>query len=216
MPESKYDGQNRANVVESTLELLGAVEAGEPTSQRGLAKQLGVALGLTNAMIKRCTRMGLLKIKEAPARRFAYYLTPKGFSEKSRLVAEYLSTSLNFFRQAREEYDEVMLFCENRTWDCVALYGASDLAEIAILAAGATTVKLCVVIDPTSNVETICGVPVVRSYEQACELFAIQSVVITDVSNPQVTYDILRKKIDHRCILTPPLLRVSRSGAEIT
>src|SRR3546814_4310673 len=59
-----------------------------------------------SALLKRCAAKGLVKIQNAPARRYAYYLTPKGFAEKSRLVAEYLETSLHFFRGARSQYEE--------------------------------------------------------------------------------------------------------------
>src|SRR5215468_444390 len=84
------------------LGLLNSVDDGAQ-SQRRIAEELGIALGLVNAYLKRCVKKGLVKVSEAPARRYAYYLTPKGFSEKSRLTVEYLSASFSFFRQARAE-----------------------------------------------------------------------------------------------------------------
>ena len=66
------------------LGLLESVERGEVQSQRRLASELGIALGLVNAYLKRCIRKGLVKMRDAPARRYAYYLTPRGFAEKSR------------------------------------------------------------------------------------------------------------------------------------
>ena len=83
-----------------TLGLLEAVESGRAHTQRGLAADLGIALGLVNIYLKRCVKKGLVKVSQAPARRFAYYLTPNGFAEKSRLTGEYLSWSLTFFRMA--------------------------------------------------------------------------------------------------------------------
>ena len=35
-------------------------------------------------------------------------MTPKGFSEKARLTGEYLRSSLNFYREARTECNEIM------------------------------------------------------------------------------------------------------------
>ena len=69
------------------LEVLDAVHQRSDLSQRHLARQMGVALGLANSYLKRCMRKGLIKISAAPANRYLYYLTPKGFSEKSRLTA---------------------------------------------------------------------------------------------------------------------------------
>src|SRR5712692_11487342 len=85
------------------LGLLSSVENDGEPSQRRIALELGIALGLVNAYLKRCVKKGLVKVGEAPARRYAYYLTPQGFAEKSRLTVEYLSYSFGFFRQAKAD-----------------------------------------------------------------------------------------------------------------
>ena len=63
-----------------TLELLDAIERRSDVSQRHLARQMGVALGLANSYLRRCAKKGLVKVREAPANRYFYYLTPKGFA----------------------------------------------------------------------------------------------------------------------------------------
>src|SRR6202046_5507378 len=88
------------------LDLLNSVERDGGQSQRRLASELGIALGLVNAYLRRCVKKGLVKVTEAPARRYAYYLTPHGFAEKSRLTVEYLGISFSFFRQARADCAE--------------------------------------------------------------------------------------------------------------
>ena len=47
-------------------------------SQRSLARELGIALGLTNAYLRRCIHRGWIKASQAPANRYAYYVTPRG------------------------------------------------------------------------------------------------------------------------------------------
>ena len=113
-----------------TLGLLDAVHQNSEVSQRRLSSELGIALGLTNAYLRRCVRKGWVKMKAAPANRYAYYLTPKGFAEKSRLTAGYLSRSLSFYREARNECDALLEECGKRDWTRIALYGAGDLAEM--------------------------------------------------------------------------------------
>ena len=66
---------------EITLGVLNAVDENSGVTQRGVAKEVGIALGLTNTYLKRCVKKGLIKVQQAPANRYAYYLTPKGFSE---------------------------------------------------------------------------------------------------------------------------------------
>ena len=80
-------------------DILVRVGESEHVNQRTLAKELGIALGMTNAYVRRCVRKGLIKISEIPPNRYAYYLTPQGFTEKTRLTAEFLSDSLTFFRR---------------------------------------------------------------------------------------------------------------------
>ena len=108
-----------------TLELLDAIERSGDVSQRHLASEMGVALGLTNSYLKRCAKKGLVKIREAPANRYFYYLTPKGFAEKSRLTAQFLSDSLTFYRQAAESLNDLFEHCQGRGWTPWAYHGSS-------------------------------------------------------------------------------------------
>src|SRR4030088_2421452 len=85
------------------LGLINSVEADGDRSQRHIAAELGIPLGLVNAYLKRCVKKGLVKGGQAPARRDSYYLTPQGFAEKSRLTVNYLAASFAFFRQAKAD-----------------------------------------------------------------------------------------------------------------
>src|SRR3546814_3103683 len=84
-----------------------AIERGEVVTQVALKQRIGVSVGLINALLKRSVHKGYVKVRKVPYRRYAYYLTPQGFGEKSRLVAKYLETSLSFFREARSQYAEL-------------------------------------------------------------------------------------------------------------
>src|SRR5215469_1044887 len=125
-----------------TVKLLDDVSKRSNPNQRALARQIGVSVGLVNALLHRAVRKGLIKIKEAPARRYGYYLTPKGFAEKSRLVAEYLDYSLNFFRLARQDYSDVFAHCEATGRKRIVFSGADELAEIASLSVHGTGIEL--------------------------------------------------------------------------
>src|ERR1700761_4740768 len=103
------------------LGLRESVERDGAQSQRKLASDLGIALGLVNAYLKRCVKKGLLKISQAPPRRSAYYPTTHGFAEKSRLTVEYLSSSFSFFRHARDDCAAVLKLAQTRGWTRIAL-----------------------------------------------------------------------------------------------
>jgi len=193
----------------TTLELLSSVEDDQHLSQRKLALRLGVAVGLANRYLKRCAHKGLIKMTKAPARRYAYYLTPKGFSEKSRLTAEYLSHSFEFFRTAQSECQRTLRAAEARGWRRVVLFGAGELAEIATLAAREIDVELIAILAPGRNEQEIAGLPVVTSLE---DIPAADAVLITDIQNPQAAFDALKARFASERLLTPPLLHVTREA----
>ncbi len=77
---------SRASDVAQTRVILGQleyVERGGDQSQRRLASDFGVALGLANAYLRRCVKRGVVKASQVPARRYAYYLTPRGTDMRS-------------------------------------------------------------------------------------------------------------------------------------
>src|SRR5205085_5937856 len=145
------------------LDLLSSVENDGERSQRRIAAELGIALGLVNAYLKRCVKKGLVKVHDAPARRYAYYLTPQGFAEKSRLTVEYLSSSFSFFRQAKADCTQAFILAKERNLRTLVLAGKSDLAEIAILSAVDTGVSIVAIVDPRADETRFAGKPVVRS-----------------------------------------------------
>src|SRR5580700_2325959 len=145
------------------LGLLESVGRDGGQTQRRLASELGIALGLVNAYLKCCIKKGLVKVSEAPARRYAYYLTPQGFAEKSRLTVEYLSASFSFFRRAREDCSSALQAARAHGWNRVALFGVSDLAEIATICALEQAITIVAVVDGKSAHDRFVGTPVVPS-----------------------------------------------------
>lgn len=177
------------------LGVLTSIERDSAITQRKLAGDLGIALGLANAYLRRCVRKGLVKMSQVPLNRYAYYLTPQGFAEKSRLTAEYLSVSLNFFRRARGDCALLLRQCTARDWRRVALYGAGELAEIAILSAGETGIEIVCVIDPGRDGRACAGVPVVADFaeaERAAGGGGLDGIILTDTTAPQRQFDELR------------------------
>lgn len=194
-----------------TLGLLDAVEGGEH-SQRSLASTLGIALGLTNAYLKRCVRFGLIKVQQVPAKRYAYFLTPQGFAEKSRLTAQYLARSFRFYRQAREEVGEILARAVASGQKRILLAGPGELAEIALICALEHDVQIVGVLDPGSNLPKFMNVPRYQSLDG----IAYDAVLITDLKKSQQVHDALAGAVDPARMLAPQLLKIGprRNGGE--
>jgi DNA-binding MarR family transcriptional regulator len=71
-----------------THRILTEIEADNRLSQRSLSRDLGIALGLTNLIIRRLVRKGWVRIIRIKPNRVRYLLTPAGIAElSSRLVS---------------------------------------------------------------------------------------------------------------------------------
>ena len=188
------------------LGLLDAVEQNRAQSQRLLASELGIALGLVNAYLKRCIKKGLVKVRTAPARRYAYYLTPQGFAEKSRLTVDYLSYSFGFFRQAKTDCSALFQAAAAGGVEKVLLVGQSDLAEIAALCAMERGVKITGVVQKNAAKPEFIGLPVFENYDSVSRSF--DAVLIADMIKPRETCEAAVARFGIERVLVPDLLRV--------
>ena len=94
---NRPDNQDHFNV-------LRKIKEKPESSQRMLAEELGFSLGKLNYCLKALKAKGLIKIsnfrKNPNKLNYAYILTPKGISQKTKLT-------LNFMEQKMKEYDEL-------------------------------------------------------------------------------------------------------------
>lgn len=194
-----------------TLEILDVIERRQNVSQRHLARHLGVALGLANSYLKRCVRKGFVKVREAPANRYAYYLTPKGFAEKSRLTVRYLSYSFAFYREAGTACRDVFEQCRARGWSRVIACGVSDLAEIATLRALECGISVAGFYDPNATADWFLEKPVWRRWESGG---IADAWVLTDLRAPQVLAKELMERVGAERLLVPAVLRLNHTPQE--
>ncbi len=202
-------GNSDTNSRESTritLGLLEAVENGRAKTQRGLAADLGIALGLVNVYLKRCVKKGLVKVSQAPARRFAYYLTPNGFAEKSRLTAEFLSWSLTFFRQAKDACGRALDDAAAQGWRRIALAGAGDLADIARICANDRNIEIVAIVDPAAAVVGAGGVATFQTFDAI--KVQIDGIVITDLAGSLELRQAAERAVGPSRVLTPSIVPV--------
>ena len=173
------------------VHLLSEIERNPSFTQRGLAGELGIALGLMNQYLKSCITKGWVRASQISPRRITYFLTQEGFKEKSHMVTAYLARSLTFFRDARVQCEEALNDCYKNGWTNVALVGDGDLADIAKLVAHGLNVQ-------------------VNAVSADVDFNEYDAVLLTDVINPQGTYDAIKRKVAYERLLTLNLLHISR------
>jgi DNA-binding MarR family transcriptional regulator len=200
---SKADDRDDARIILGLLEYVGR---GGEQSQRRLASELGVALGLANAYLRRCVNKGLVKVRHVPARRYAYYLTPRGFAEKSRLTFEFMSHSFSLFRQAKADCMAALECARRRGYGRIALIGASDLAEIAFICALDGGFAIAAVVDAGLKAERFAGAPVVRDIDALAP--PPDAVLVTDMQTASATMREAVARFGAERVLVPALLGV--------
>ena len=87
------------------LNVLRKIQMKPNTSQRELAKDLGVSLGKLNYCIKELQKKGLIKLENFQNQTnkisyLKYLITPKGIAERTKLT-------INFMKRKMREYDEL-------------------------------------------------------------------------------------------------------------
>src|SRR4051794_22490130 len=115
--------------------ILLAIEADQQVSQRRLSSRLGIALGLTNLLLRRVIAKGWVKVVHVQRNRVGYLVTPAGLAAKARLTREYLDGTLKFYAEARERvrerFEELSadLARENQP-KRIVFFGGGEIAEI--------------------------------------------------------------------------------------
>ncbi len=91
---------------EEKFEILRKISKKPRSSQRELAKELGISLGKLNYCLKELREKGLVKIenfKKNPNKiNYLYVLTPHGISSKTKMT-------INFMKRKLREYDELRI-----------------------------------------------------------------------------------------------------------
>jgi DNA-binding MarR family transcriptional regulator len=190
------------------LGILSAVELDPKLTQRSIASELGIALGLVNGYVKRCVKKGLIKVGQAPARRYAYYLTPKGFSEKSRLTASYLAYSFAFFRRARVQCAEVFNYAAENGQRRLALVGTGDLSDVARLVASEHSVTIVATLPGLTSASAL--------RKRLAELENVQGLVVVCLESPRAVHAACVAELGPGRVYAPDLLRIASTGKRVT
>ena len=171
----------------TSLLILDELSRNGEVTQRDLSKRLGMALGLINSYIKNLASKGHITIANIPPKRYTYYLTPKGFIEKSRLAFQHLHNFNNLYRIARQDFQ--MLFHGLNRYNVKKLVfcGADEVAEIAYITLQEFELELVSVVD-TEKKSTMFFSHTIRPLEELKNI-GFDRVLITSYSRGEELYN---------------------------
>ena len=177
--------QVRAMDVEAhrDLRLLEAVHEDSRVTQRGMAKKLGIALGLANIYLKRMIHKGYIKCVNVQPNRIWYLITPRGIAEKARLTYEFMDYSLHLYGEVRQHLREAMQDCaaEGKR---VAIYGSGEAAELAYLSLKESGMEPVAIFDQNGERDFL-GMPVRPLAEHTSVEYDLMIVATLDRSGQQ-------------------------------
>jgi len=144
------------------LRILEEVEKTPNLSQRALAKNLNVALGVANACIHTLVRKGMIKTSGDNNRSITYHLTKKGILRKSMLAMEWTKNTIGFYREARQQVALKLTNLSDKGVKTVVLYGVNELTEIAAIVASEANIEILGIInnDDLNSKDNLLGVPI--------------------------------------------------------
>ena len=142
------------------LQILEEMESKGDFTQRELAQKLNIALGLSNAYIRRIIEKGYVMVSKMPRKRVFYNLTPKGIAEKSRLTLLYMKDSLNYYRMLRQAIETTLQGLLSHGLRRLVILGTGEIAEIAYILIRQTSLELVAVVEIQRKTTTFLGLEV--------------------------------------------------------
>lgn len=133
--------------------VLEAIASGRPITQRSLASDLGVALGLANLLIRRLVAKGHVKIAGLGTRHVRYLMTAAGWDALTHATRKSLENTVHLYTQTREQIRGSLSAISERCdadpagQKRIVFYGAGDVAEIAYVSLQRTDLTLVGVVD---------------------------------------------------------------------
>jgi predicted transcriptional regulator len=153
------DGRALEGASFKELRLLEEVDAASATSQRTLAGNVGIALGVVNVLIKSMVTKGYIRATRMGWKRWAYVLTPAGVTRKLQLSANYVDRFLDHYRRVLALVRETLDGAHVNPDSTVAIYGTTELGELMFLVLKEYGVKRVVFLDESGPGEFL-GIPV--------------------------------------------------------
>jgi DNA-binding MarR family transcriptional regulator len=196
------------------LRVLEAVEADPTVSQRELARELGVAVGVVNACVHALVRKGLLKVQGDSNRSISYHLTKPGVLHKSALALQWTRNTIDFYRQARAQVASTLAGLAEQGHRRAVVFGAAELAEITALVAPASGIEIVALVtsghDPLGP--AVAGIPVVGLREASTRLAADPGGATIDLV--LLTEDAGISDLEQLTVLAPHAERFSLIGED--
>ena len=147
------------------LKILERLESNGHLTQRDLSKEVGIALGLVNHLLKKMVKKGWIKIKNIDAKKIRYLITPEGAREKSSLLYKRVEGTIHFYLEAKRVIKDKVIHLKNEGIEDVSIYGINHISEVLFIVLKELGLELAHVVDDNKEGEVWFGYTVVKMDE---------------------------------------------------
>jgi len=184
----------------SELDTLLEIKKNPSTTQRSLACNLNISLGLTNSILQNLIHRGLIKAQKMTGRKILYLITPEGMANVSRLMYTRFQETLHYYHYTKDLLTAYLIKLYQQGEETVNIYGTNQLAEITYYAGISTPLKLNAIItdDPSKekflSQQTISIANFLSQYSNHNNLSS-KKIIILSTNNPEkLTKEISKHK----------------------
>lgn len=129
------------------LEILNKLESNDNLTQRELSREVGIALGLVNHLLKKMAGKGWIKIKNVNTKKIKYLITPKGAKEKTSLLCKRVESTIHFYLEAKRVIKDKIVYLKNYGVESVSIYGVNHISEVLFIVLKELRLELDHVVD---------------------------------------------------------------------
>jgi DNA-binding MarR family transcriptional regulator len=147
------------------LEILEKIEGNGHLTQRDLSREVGIALGLVNHLLKKMVRKGWIKIKNVDAKKIRYLITPEGAREKSSLLYKRVESTIHFYLDAKRIIKAKVEHLKGDEVKSVSIYGINHVAEVLFIVLKELGLRLDCVVDNSKKGKEWFGYKIIDTDE---------------------------------------------------
>ncbi len=147
------------------LAILEKLENNGHLTQRDLSKEVGIALGLVNHLLKKMVKKGWIKIKNIEAKKIRYLITPEGAMEKSSLLYKRVESTIHFYLDAKRVIKEKVEHLKGDGVKSVSIYGINHISEVLFIVLKELGLELTYVVEEEKEGEEWFGYNVIGMEE---------------------------------------------------
>ncbi len=136
---------DESSLNDKTYRVMEVLSHGRELSQREVAAQAGLSLGMVNLILKRLLQTGYIKAANLDRKKMEYILTPKGIAERMGRSYQYLIRAYRTFHESQKRVEALihpLLAKGHRKFVVLGAGEIAQLVQMTLISQGGSEVRV--------------------------------------------------------------------------